>query len=288
MLETLELFHKQLTALQQAGFGVDRLLLDAGSINDNRVNPNQSAEQLKSKLNGICQQVRLDMQNRVEVDVSLKMQTGIRPLYHELWHRWLAQEQSIEAMQPLMVLDQCYSTTNRGRELSYLHLAFYSGLAALALAVVTKITVPNLRQLQEQIDQTPSSAIRVLYFLSDHSGCIVGALLLLVSIIIYRLIQQRTYLGTARLQSPIDRFFAQEHLASQADESKKLPPDVLQMLDRIYLWIGSRRSQQAAERLPLLVGLFVGGSMALLMGILLFKPLAETLQMIVDGGSPGR
>ncbi len=288
MLETHELFHKQLTALQQAGFGVDRLLLDAGSISDNRVKPDQRAELLKSSLNGISQQVRLDMQSGIDVDASLKMQPGIRPLYHELWHRWLAQEQSIEAMQPLMVLDQCFSTTNRGRELSYLHLAFYSGLAALALAVVTKITVPNLRRLQEQIDQTPSLATRVLYFLSDHSEWIVGALLLLVSIIIYRLIQQRTYLGTARLQSPIDRFFAQEHLASQAAESKELQPDVLQMLDRISLWMGSRRSQNAAERLPVLVGLLVGGGMALLMGILLFRPLAETLQMIVDGGAPGR
>ena len=124
-----------------------------------------------------------------------------------------------------------------------------------------------------------------LHLLHHH---LVGALLLLVSIIIYRLIQQRTYLGTARLQSPIDRFFAQEHLASQAAESKELQPDVLQMLDRISLWMGSRRSQNAAERLPVLVGLLVGGGMALLMGILLFRPLAETLQMIVDGGAPGR
>ncbi|HAC90585.1 MAG TPA: hypothetical protein DCF63_08110, partial [Planctomycetaceae bacterium] len=104
MLETHELFHKQLTALQQAGFGVDRLLLDAGSSSDNRVKPDQRAELLKSSLNGISQQVRLDMQSGIDVDASLKMQPGIRPLYHELWHRWLAQEQSIEAMQPLMVL----------------------------------------------------------------------------------------------------------------------------------------------------------------------------------------
>lgn len=292
MLESLETFHKQLIALQQAGFDVHSLLLNASSITQDRGSLSHSVDQLRIALDRIEQQVQSDIQRGVTVDASLNQQPDIRPLYREIWHRWLGSDQSIEAMQPLLAQDQSRFTASRGRELSYLNLAFYSALAALALSVVSKITVPNLRQLQKQIDQEPLPGSRVLYALSEHSGWMVGALSLLVMIIAFRLIIQRTYLNQSKFHSTTDRLATEKATLLQWADHKNghndLSPGVLELIDRLYQWIGSLRSQQTADRLPQLVSLLVGGGMALLLGILLFKPMAETLQMIVEAGAPGR
>ncbi|MBX3422071.1 MAG: hypothetical protein KF752_11010 [Pirellulaceae bacterium] len=343
MIAPIERFHQQLEALQLAGFPIEELLLNPVMHNSVSLTPesdisdpqagttilaNESVHSFRQRLQVIVKRVLADAQRGLTPDASLASLPALRPLYFDIWRRWISGGQSIESLELLIAYTKLKRTSTASLELSYFYTTIYCLLGCVCWGVVASVSIPRMQRLAQQADVQPDGIMRLLFVVGSHPWWLIAVLLVLAGLFAWRMqrsqsVATRTKL-TACTSQALDRARLARLLAwdaeleqvqqrQQIDSSTSAPSantvdatdaplldwsqqysamtadsSVFRWTEQLYGWIGARANLKSANRLPFAVHLVVGGGMALIAGLMLFQPLAATLQMLIDGYGSGR
>jgi uncharacterized membrane protein len=310
--QQLEKFHQQLIAIELAGFCIRSQLLP--STEEPRAHGQSEASILKTRLEQLVSEV--GERHGSELMQLLSAQSAMTRTYISSFQHWLDNQEKIASLEHLLSEDELRFHAKQGLSCTWLHLVIFAILGVLALSTVWGLSLYGIQGLVEQLRVNPPWALKSLLTIQPYFGWILAGLvvgLLIVGWLVSRRVnfgrsqgdalqalyhaqlagQRITQLRTSQAADTGEATFESSSPSTSdspllrwaVDVAPKQGLDaknVLGLTQRLYLWMSHDRCQRASISGPRLASAVVGGAIALSAGLLLFYPLIQLLQIVID------
>jgi hypothetical protein len=308
--QQLQKFHQHLIAIELAGFRISSQLLQNSEKPE--ANGQSEAEMLQMSLEQIAAQV--GDHNGDEFMQALQTRPTVTQTYVSSFQQWLDSQERIASLEHLLTEDNLQFTAKQGLSRSWLHLAIFTIFGMLSLTTVWGLSLHGIRDLVEQLRVDPPWALKSLIGLQPYFGWVLAVVAVCILLVGWLLTRRANLAAThgdalqalkrAQLAGLLSAQFASSSPGDSTDatsteastsnsplldwvrfEAPKQGLDArnaLGLVQRLYMWMSLDRSQRASIDGPKISSAVVGGAIALSAGLLLFYPLIQLLQIVID------